>query len=95
MKQLAIDNIDNIVILVLGLFAWFLERYKRKASEVAMTKDIVGMYRDALEDFRKKNDEKINLFEMKMKELEKEINIWKNKYQTLKREFDKYRRQHS
>lgn len=94
MKEFLIQNADNLVILIMGFGAWWFERYKRKESEVAMTKDIVSMYRDALADFELKTSAKIKEFEEKIYRLEKELDSWKGKYQSLKKEFDRYKKAH-
>ncbi|AXG70427.1 hypothetical protein KORDIASMS9_02667 [Kordia sp. SMS9] len=81
-----------------GLFAWGYERKKRKAdlaaAETQNQKSVIDLYQEALDDLKKRYDEKFIALEVEINLLRKNIELWKGKYRKLKQEFDDYKTQH-
>jgi len=98
MKDLITQHIGEIITFLAGLGAWGYERKKReqelKGKETSNQQQVVDLYQGALDDLKKRYDEKFADLEAEMKRLHKNLDLWKGKYQGLKKEFDNYRKTH-
>ena len=98
MKDIIQQYIGEIITFLAGLGAWGYERKKRKQeikkAETSHKHQVVDLYQEALDDLKKRYDEKFADLEAEIKRLEKNLDLWKNKYKSLKTEFDNYRRKH-
>lgn len=92
------NHIGEIITAIAGLGAWGFERTKRKQelkkSETETNQSVVDLYQEALDDLKKRYDEKFTDLEVEIKSLKDNLNLWKGKYRTLKKEFDEYRKNH-
>ena len=98
MKDLITQHIGEIITFLAGLGAWGYERKKRKqelmGKETSNQQQVVDLYQEALDDLKKRYDEKFADLEAEMKRLKKHSAIDKGKYRELKKEFDEYRKRH-
>lgn len=92
------DHIGEIITAIAGLGAWGFERAKRKQelkkSETETNQSVVDLYQEALDDLKKRYDEKFTDLETEIKSLKDNLNLWKGKYRSLKKEFDEYKKKH-
>lgn len=90
---------------VTAIVVWFFDRKKRanqyaqlvaelKSKETENDKSVVDLYQEALDDLKKRYDEKFNELSTELKTLKANLDLWKGKYRTLKKEFDEYRENH-
>ncbi|TCI93683.1 hypothetical protein [Tenacibaculum sp. M341] len=101
MKEFLINHIDIILGYLLGaggiISAW-TERKKRKQeiarAETQNQQQVVDLYQEALDDLKKRYDEKFNELETEIKQLRLNLDLWKSKYRDLKDEFNKYKNTH-
>lgn len=88
----------EIATFIAGLSAWGYERNKRrldlKESETNNNKSIMDLYQEALDDLKKRYDEKFADLEKEIETLRKSLNKEKQKYSTLKMEFETYKKSH-
>lgn len=101
---------DNLIQILTGtnltaVIVWIFDRKKRsnqysqlvaelKAKETNNDKSVVDLYQEALDDLKKRYDEKFIELEKDIKKLRDNVNLWKGKYASLKKEFDDYRAKH-
>tara|TARA_B110001454_G_scaffold164532_1_gene154122 strand:+ start:114 stop:419 length:306 start_codon:yes stop_codon:yes gene_type:complete len=88
-------NIGTITTLLAGVGAWGYERNKRKLDikkyETSNNKSIMDLYQEALDDLKKRYDEKFIELEDEIKLLRTNLETEKKKYTTLKKSFENYR----
>ena len=94
MKTFLIENIDTIIVAAAGVGAWMKERHSRRKDQVDLTKDIVGMYRSALEDFKKQYDIEISSIRNDLAHWKERYAEMEGKYNTLRKAFEDYKRKH-
>jgi molecular chaperone GrpE (heat shock protein) len=101
MKEFLVNHIETILAYLFGaggLFSAWTERKKRKQefvqAETQNQQQVVDLYQEALDDLKKRYDEKFSELEGELKQLRTNLDLWKGKYRTLKREFDTYRKAH-
>lgn len=100
---------EFIAVLISGFGVWFFERRRKKVEvkslEADHSKSIMGLYQEALDDLKKRYEEKyLSLkteYDLKFQNLNLQIDklkrdqeMWKNKYTSLKKEFDAYKKKH-
>lgn len=100
---------ELIAAAIAGFMGWFFERKRKKAEtnkvEADYSKAIMEIYQDALNDLKKRYDDrdaylkaeydmKFEVLNVKMEQLKKDQEMWKNKYSSLKKEFDAYKKKH-
>ena len=90
--------IPEIITFVAGLSAWGYERKKRieslKQTKTATQQGVVDLYQEALDDLKKRYDEKFDDLSKEIDALRKGLTQWKNKYKNLKSEFEEYKEKH-
>ncbi|WP_438710868.1 hypothetical protein ACSTS3_19715 [Aquimarina muelleri] len=90
---------------VTAIIVWLFDRKKRanqyaqlvaelKSKETENDKSVVDLYQEALDDLKKRYDEKFDELGSELKTLKTNLDLWKGKYRTLKKEFDEYREKH-
>ncbi|TSE05679.1 hypothetical protein [Aquimarina algiphila] len=101
MKEFLTNHIESILGFLFGaggLFSAWAERKKRKQelvqAEIQSQQQVVDLYQEALDDLKKRYDEKFSELEGEIKQLRTNLDLWKGKYRTLKSEFDAYRKAH-
>lgn len=101
MKDFLINHIESILAYLFGaggLFSAWAERKKRKQelvqAEIQNQQQVVDLYQEALNDLKKRYDEKFSELETELKQLRTNLDLWKGKYRSLKSEFDNYRKTH-
>ncbi|WP_299682961.1 hypothetical protein [uncultured Tenacibaculum sp.] len=101
MKEFLVNHIDVIIGYLFGaggiLTAW-TERKKRRQElikeETQNQQQVVDLYQEALDDLKKRYDEKFNELETEIKQLRTNLDLWKSKYRDLKDEFESYKNDH-
>lgn len=101
MRDFLIKHMDVISGYLLGaggvISAW-TERKKRKQeiakAETQNQQQVVDLYQEALDDLKKRYDEKFSELEAEIKQLRVNLDSWKGKYRDLKEEFSKYKNVH-
>ena len=85
------ENISTIIVTIGGGLAWFFERKKRKTemqlAEASAEHSVMDLYQEALDDLKKRYDEKFEELEEEIKSLRTNMEYWKTKYKNLKRQF--------
>ena len=79
------------------LSAWFQRNKNKeelKKSQTENYQSVMDLYQEALDDLKKRYDEKFLELEADIKKLRDNVNVWKSKYASLKKEFDNYRSNH-
>lgn len=98
MMELLKPYIGEIITALAGLGAWSFERNKRKQElkkgETENNQSVMDLYQEALDDLKKRYDEKFLELENDIKKLRDNVNLWKAKYASLKKAFDEYRSKH-
>lgn len=101
MKDFLINNFEIILPYLFGaggLFTAWTERKKRKQeiqqAETQNQQQVVDLYQEALDDLKKRYDEKFKELDVDLKQLRHNLDLWKGKYRILKKEFDEYRESH-
>lgn len=98
MMEILKPYVGEIITAIAGFSAWSFERKKRKQeiakSETENHQSVVDLYQEALDDLKKRYDEKFLELEKDIKKLRDNVNLWKAKYSSLKKEFDDYRAKH-
>jgi ribosomal protein L19E len=90
------QNIVEIITVMAGAGAWGYERKKRHAEikkyETENNKGIMDLYQEALDDLKKRYDEKFKELEAEIETLRANLNLEKKKYQQLKKAFETYKK---
>ena len=105
MKVFLTKHWSEIITGITGVAAWIFERRKRKMiqrtleaktkqDEIESDNQIVDLYQKALNDLKKRYDEKFEDLEKQINTRKKSIEEWKTKYTILKKSFLKYKREH-
>lgn len=99
MKEFLINHIDSVLPYLFGaggFFSWYSERKKRKQeiarAETQNQQQVVDLYQEALDDLKKRYDEKFSELESEIGQLRTNLDLWKSRYKTLKQEFENYKR---
>ena len=102
MREFIINHIDVIISYIFGaggIFSAWTERKKRKQelvkAETQNQQKVVDLYQEALDDLKKRYDEKFHELETEIKQLRTNLDLWKSKYRDLKGEFEKYKSDHT
>lgn len=108
MYEAFLEHLGTIITAILGAIAWLFERRKRtiahKKSNLELEQlrqkgdtenqsSVVDLYQEALDDLKKRYDEKFQELEKDVEQLRKNVELWKGKYRTLKDEFTQYKAQ--
>lgn len=105
MIQLLKDHIPEILTFVAGASAWGYERNKRKAElaqskaqlskyETENNRSIMELYQQALDDLKKRYDEKFSELQSEIEVLRKRLTTRDAEYTKLKNEFQEYKKKH-
>ena len=101
MKQYLLEHIEVIIGYIFGaggMFTAWTERKKRRQefvkAETQNQQQVVDLYQEALDDLKKRYDEKFSELETEIKQLRTNLDLWKSKYRDLKKEFDTYKKDH-
>ncbi|WP_299627756.1 hypothetical protein [uncultured Tenacibaculum sp.] len=101
MKEFLVNHIDVIIGYLFGaggMFTAWTERKKRRQelvkAETQNQQQVVDLYQEALDDLKKRYDEKFNELETEIKQLRTNLDLWKSKYRDLKNEFEVYKNNH-
>ena len=90
------QNMIEIITVIAGAGAWGYERKKRHAEiekyETENNKGIMSLYQEALDDLKKRYDEKFIELEAEIETLRANLNLEKKKYQQLKKSFETYKK---
>lgn len=93
-----IDNIPAILTFIAGIGAWGYERNKRKIdlkeAETKNSKNIMDLYQEALDDLKKRYDEKFSELDAEINVLRENLKNAELRYDKLKQEFTTYKRNH-
>ncbi|AUS06487.1 hypothetical protein C1A40_13990 [Tamlana carrageenivorans] len=96
--ELLKNHLGEIITAIAGIGAWGFEHNKRKQelkrTELENNQSVIDLYQEALDDLKKRYDEKFSDLEVEIKSLKDNLNLWKGKYRTLKAEFDNYKKAH-
>ena len=91
--------ISEIILGISGFSAWGYERTKRKQdlklAETQNNKSIMDLYQEALDDLKKRYDEKFTELEAEIEILRTRLKSADERYQKLKGEFTSYKKTHS
>jgi len=92
------ENIPVIVTFLSGAGAWGYERNKRKAdlkkADTENNKSIMDLYQEALDDLKKRYDEKFIDLETEISVLRQNLKDSEIRYNKLKQEFTIYKENH-
>ena len=105
MIQFIKDYIPEILTFIAGASAWGYERNKRKTAlaqskaelakyETENNHSIMGLYQQALDDLKKRYDEKFNELQIELETLRTRLTARETEYNTLKQEFQSYKKKH-
>ena len=90
--------IPEIVTFIAGASAWGYERNKRKAdlkkADTENNKSIMDLYQEALDDLKKRYDEKFSDLEAEISVLRQNLKDSELSYDKLKKEFTAYKKNH-
>jgi chaperonin cofactor prefoldin len=90
--------IPEIVTFIAGASAWGYERNKRKAdlkkADTENNKSIMDLYQEALDDLKKRYDEKFSDLEAEISVLRQNLKDSELRYDKLKQEFTNYKKNH-
>ena len=90
--------IPEIVTFLAGAGAWGYERNKRKAdlkkADTENNKSIMDLYQEALDDLKKRYDEKFSDLEAEISVLRQNLKDSELRYDKLKQEFTNYKKNH-
>ena len=90
--------IPEIVTFIAGASAWGYERNKRKAdlkkADTENNKSIMDLYQEALDDLKKRYDEKFSDLEAEISVLRQNLKDSELRYNKLKQEFTNYKKNH-
>ena len=90
--------IPEIVTFIAGASAWGYERNKRKAdlkkADTENNKSIMDLYQEALDDLKKRYDEKFSDLEAEISVLRQNLKDSELRYDKLKKEFTAYKKNH-
>jgi hypothetical protein len=93
------ENLATIITMLTGIGAWGYERNRRKIEikqfETNHNKSIMDLYQEALDDLKKRYDEKFTELEAEMQILREKLKSADERYQKLKGEFTLYKKNHS
>ncbi|SNR16537.1 hypothetical protein [Tenacibaculum jejuense] len=98
MREFLENHIDIIIGYLFGaggIITALTERKKRRQElvkgETQNQQQVVDLYQEALDDLKKRYDEKFSELECEIKQLRTNLDLWKGKYLDLKDEFEKYK----
>lgn len=97
--------IPEIITFLAGAGAWSYERNKRKTElakskaqlskyETENNRSIMELYQQALDDLKKRYDEKFSELQLEIEVLRKRLTTRDAEYTKLKNEFQEYKKKH-
>lgn len=90
------EHAIELITFIGGISAWGYERNKRKLEikqfETSNNKSIMDLYQEALDDLKRRYDEKFKELEEEIEILRKHLDEEKQKYTSLKKAFDTYKK---
>jgi uncharacterized protein HemX len=105
MIDLILEHLPTIITVIGGLGAWGYERNKRRHDMSRLEEEnkklrtendtsVVALYQNALDDLKKRYDEKFTELEKEIEALRKRLAQREQEYSNLKNEFNQYKSNH-